>query len=175
MTTTISIPTLQTDHLVLRCPHPSDFEAYAAFRASDRALHVGGPNKRYQSYDILCAIIGHWHLRGYGRWTVADKATQDPLGIVGLMFPDDWPEPEIAWSVYETAEGRGVALEAAKAARAYAYDTLGWTRVISCIAPGNHRSRALAQRMGAVHESTMDHVEIGALEIHRHLSPQELA
>jgi len=175
VTTTLTIPTLQTERLVLRCPEASDFGAYAAFRGSERAIHVGGPCQRYESYDKLCAVVGHWHLRGYGRWTVADKATDAPLGIVGLMFPDDWPEPEIAWSLFEQAEGRGIALEAALASRAYAYDVLGWTRVISCIAPQNHRSRALASRMGAIHESTFDHPDIGPLEIHRHLSPAELA
>ena len=46
-------------------------------------------------------------------------------------------------------EVRGYALEAAIPARAYAYETLGWTEIASCIPDGNHRSIRLAERMGA--------------------------
>ena len=37
--------------------------------------------------------------------------TDAPLGVVGLMFPEGWPEPEIAWSLFDAAEGRGIALD----------------------------------------------------------------
>lgn len=172
--TTILIPTLETERLILRCPRIEDFEAYHAFRSSDRAAHVGGPCKRFQSFDKLGEIIGHWHLRGFGRWLVADRETDEPLGVVGLFHPDDWPEPEIAWSVFEAGEGRGVAYEAAVASRKYAYETLGWDRVISCVGPENLRSLALAQRMGATHEYTLDNEDIGPLQVWRHPGPETL-
>lgn len=173
--TNLNIPTLETASLVLRAPQPSDLPAYTAFCASPRSAPVGGPYTEWKAFDRLCAIIGHWQLHGYGRWLVANKTTDEPLGIVGIMNPPDWPEPEIAWSLFDAAEGRGVAYEAALRTRAYAYDTLGWTRVISCTSPDNTRSIALAKRMGAVHESDFDHPEIGPLHVWRHLSPQELA
>lgn len=168
------IPTVETENLRLRCAEMRDFDAYAAFRASDRAAYVGGPNTRTQAFDKLGEIIGHWHLRGYGRWMVADKHTDEPLGVVGLFFPDDWPEPEIAWSVFETAEGRGVAFEAAMAARDYAYNTLGWTTAISCTEPGNARSQALAERMGATFERKFVTVDGLNLNVYRHPSQAEL-
>ena len=172
--TDIHIPTLTTERLTLRCPKQSDFDAYADFRGSDRAIPVGGPNSRSQSFDKFCEIIGHWHVRGYGRWLIADRNTDQPLGLVGLFNPDDWPEAEIAWSVFEAGEGRGVAYEAALASRAYAYETLGWTRVISRVSPDNTRSVALAIRMGADLEYVYDHEEIGPLHVWRHVSPEAL-
>jgi ribosomal-protein-alanine N-acetyltransferase len=105
---------------------------------------------------------------------IADWETDAPLGVVGLMFPEDWPEPEIAWSVFAAAEGRGIAFEAARFARRYAYDTLGWSTVISCIKPENMRSVALARRMGATYESDYDHPVIGTIQIWRHPSPSEV-
>ena len=69
-----------------------------------------------------------------------------PLGLVGLWFPEGWHEPEIGWILFEGAEGRGIAREAAEAARAHAYGTLGWTTAVSVIHPGNARSIALADR-----------------------------
>lgn len=169
------VPTVETERLILRMPRMSDFDAYASFGASERSKGVGGPFLRSESFERLAAIIGHWHLRGYGRWMVADKAGDRPLGIVGLMYPTGWPEPEVAWSVFDDAEGKGIALEAALAARRFAYDVLGWTRVISCTAPDNVRSVALAKRMGAVYEGDFQHETIGTLNVWRHLSPQELA
>ena len=170
----IEIPTLETERLRMRAPRLDDLDAYAAFRGSDRAVHLGGPYSRAQAFDQLGELLGHWQLRGFGRWMIADKETDAPLGVGGLMDPDDWPEPEIAWTVFGHAEGKGIAYEAALATRAYAYDTLGWTRVVSCISPDNTRSLALARRMGAVHESDYQHETIGTLQVWRHLGPEEL-
>ena len=169
--TTLLIPTIETARLRLRAPEPRDFEAYAAFRASERARILGGPNSRVDAFHMFCGLVGHWHLRGYGRWLVADRQTDEPLGVVGLYYPEGWPEPEIGWSLFHTAEGRGYAFEAAEASRAYAYDVLGWTTVASLIAPSNARSAALARRMGAELESHFQHPTLGPLDIWRHRPP----
>lgn len=174
MTTTLIIPTVETERLRLRAPQWSDFDAFAAFRMSDRTKHLGGACTRTQAFDKLGEIIGHWHLRGYGRWMVADKVTDAPLGVVGCFFPDDWPEPEIAWSVFEGAEGRGIASEAARASLAFAYDTLGWSTAISCTTPENSRSKALAIRMGATREDDFTTRDGMILEVYRHLGPEAL-
>jgi ribosomal-protein-alanine N-acetyltransferase len=171
--TTIHIPTLRTERFILRAPRMSDFDAFAAFRGSARAKGVGGPYGREASHDNLCGIIGHWHLEGYGRWMVTD-ADDRPLGIVGLMNSPEWPEPEIAWSVFEAAEGKSVAYEAALASRDYAYGTLGWTTAISCVLTDNHRSHALAERMGATRDGSFIHPDLGELLIWRHPAPEAL-
>ncbi len=168
------IPALETERFILRCPEFSDFEAFAAFRMSERARGVGGPYTRTESFDQLGEIIGHWHLRGFGRWMVADKASDQPLGVVGLFYPDDWPEPEIAWSVFGNAEGKGIAFEAAIAARDYAFNDLGWTTAISCTMPDNHRSIALAKRMGVVQDADFHHPTYGTMLVWRHLKPEAL-
>jgi ribosomal-protein-alanine N-acetyltransferase len=172
--TTIVIPTLTTERLTLRAPRLDDLDAYAAFRSSARSVGVGGPYPREGAFDKLAAIVGHWQLRGYGRWMVADRDTDIPLGLVGIMYPDDWPEPEIAWSLFDAAEGRGLAYEAALECRRYAYDVLGWETIISCTVPDNVRSIALAERMGAVLDGRYDHSEYGPLDIYRHPSREAL-
>lgn len=171
--TVVRIPTIETPRLVLRAPRAEDFEAYAAFRASERSRIIGGPFTRAQAFEQMAALVGHWHLRGFGRWMVADKATGEALGVVGLFHPDNWPEPEIAWSVFDAAEGRGIAFEAATAARDYAYRTLGWRTAISLIAPENERSIALARRLGAVRDGTHPHEHFGSLDIYRHPAPEQ--
>ncbi|WP_226782859.1 GNAT family N-acetyltransferase [Oceaniglobus trochenteri] len=170
--TTIEIPTLRTERLILRAPKASDLPDYTAFRMSDRTAFLGGPFTEAQAFDQLGEIIGHWHLRGMGRWIVADGETDAPLGIVGFFFPVFWPEPELAWSVFEAGEGRGVAYEAALAARAFAYDSLGLTTLISCVDPLNTRSVALAKRMGGWPEGSFEHPDKGTIHVWRHPGPE---
>ena len=170
--TLLTIPTLETARLRLRAPVLSDFEAYAAFRASPRTEIIGGPYDRMTAWSQLGEIVGHWQLRGYGRWMIADRDSDAPLGITGIFHPEGWPEPELAWSVFDHAEGRGIAGEAALAARDWAYRTLGWTRLISAIGPANTRSRALAERLGCTLENTWEHPRYGAMENWLHPAPE---
>ncbi len=173
MTVAFRIPEIETDRLRLRLPKTSDLDAHIAFRASPRAKGVGGPFDAPSSFHHLESIIGQWQLRGYGRWMVADRDTDEPFGIVGIYHPMDWPEPEIGWSLYENAEGRGIAREAAEVARDYAYNTLGWNRIVSLIMPDNTRSIALAESMGCTNERPFDHPEFGRLDIWVHQSPTD--
>lgn len=166
--TLIEIPTLETERLTLRAPELADLDAFAAFYATERSSMVGGPQDRHDAWRALAGVIGHWHLRGFGRWTVVDRDGRAPLGLVGLHCPEGWPEPEVGWIVYEGAEGRGIAREAAEAARAHAYGALGWRTIISLIDPRNARSIALAERMGARREADHQHVKYGAMGVWRH-------
>lgn len=143
------IPTIETERLILRPNRAEDFEPFAAFYASDRARFRGGVLDRPQAFRQFTAEIGHWSVRGYGFWAVEDKATGAYCGQVGHWNPEGWPAPEVGWLMMAGSEGKGFAYEAALRARAYAYDTLGWTSVVSCITDGNERSIRLAERMGA--------------------------
>ena len=169
------IPVIETPRLRLRAPCRSDYAAFAAFGASPRSKGVGGPFTQAQSFSRFCAVFGHWAVRGYGRWIVADRETDAALGIVGPYFPEGWPDPEIAWTVFEGAEGRGVAFEAAEAARRHAYGVLGWRTAISCIDPANTRSEALARRLGCTREGVYHHPDGFDLVIWRHPAPESLA
>jgi RimJ/RimL family protein N-acetyltransferase len=171
MTTLVTIPTVETANLRLRAPKAADFPAYAAFRGSERARILGGPYAADVAFEQMAALVGHWQVRGFGRWMVADKVTDTPLGVVGPFHPLDWPEPEISWSVFDGAEGRGVAFEAASAARAFAFGTLGWTTAISMIDPANTRSVRLAERLGARPDGVFAHPEYGTMTIWRHPAP----
>lgn len=58
--------------------------------------------------------------------------------------------------------------------RSYAYETLGWSTVISLIGTANRRSIALAKRMDARLDGTFRHDIYGDMLIYRHPTPQEL-
>lgn len=175
MTPEFRIPELETERLRLRLPRMDDFETFAAFRASERSNGVGGPYDRATSFHHLAGIVGQWQLRGYGRWLVADKTTDEPYGIAGIYHPEDWPEPELGWSIFAPAEGRGMAHEAARATRDFVYRTLGWDRIVSLITDGNARSIRLAERMGCTRTGVFKHHHLGKLNIWLHPKPEALA
>ena len=116
---------------------------------------IGSPLTHWQTWRMLAAYIGHWQLRGYGPYAVVDDSSDATIGIVGLWFPGDWPEPEIKWSLVRRVWGRGFATEAARGVRDMAARELGWTRLISLILPENERSKGVALRLGGVHERTI--------------------
>ena len=164
------IPVLHTERLRLRAPEMADFEPYAAFLASDRAIHERGPMDERAAWREFCASLACWSLRGFGGWSVTDRAAGGYLGEVGLFQPVEYPEPEIGWMVVPQAEGRGVAHEAALAVRAWAYEKLGLKTLVSYIDPANDRSIQLAKRLGAVLDPDAPGPDAGDL-VFRHPGP----
>lgn len=167
-------PVIETERLLMRPNREEDFEAFAAFYASDRARLRGGIKTRWQAWMQFAAEIGHWSLRNYGFWAVEEKATGMYCGQVGLWNPEGWPEPEVGWMLVAEAEGRGIAFEAALRARDYAYHTLNWTRLASCISQGNERSIRLADRMGATFDRRVPYKGIPDHLVYLHPTPDLL-
>jgi len=145
----IGIPVLETERLILRGPVENDFEAFAAFGASERARWVGGPYPRFRSWGAFLGGLGHWVLRGFGMWMLEHRASGGVAGRIGMILHDGWDEPELGWHIYDGFEGQGLALEGALAARDHAARHQGLDRVISYIDPANTRSLRLAERLGA--------------------------
>ena len=167
-----SIPTLTTERLTLRAPAEADFPAALAFNASPRSVFVGGPAPRAQVWRGLLANIGHWALRGYGFYSV-DTRDGDFAGRVGVIYHDGWDAPELAWHLFDGFEGKGYAHEAAKAARADYHARISDRPLISYIEVTNTRSEALALRLGAVLETTLND-DKGHHHIYRHPRPEAL-
>lgn len=172
--TAFTIPTLETERLIMRAPQESDFDAERDFFASDASRFVGGPKKPHETWRSLAMLAGHWMLRGYGFWALQDKDSGTYHGRVGLWFPHGWYEREIGWTLMPCAWGKGYATEAALAARAHAYDVLGWETAISQIDPANEASKAVARRLGARFETLYEDPTYGSIEIWRHLAPADL-
>ncbi|RLL64731.1 GNAT family N-acetyltransferase [Paenirhodobacter hankyongi] len=174
MTILLDIPVIETERLVLRAPGTDDLPAMYDFYDSERSRFVGGPCSHEQAWRSLAMEIGHWALRGYGRWSVVEKASGEIVGMVGIFNPEGWFGPEIGWDLYTGFEGRGYATEAGRAARAYAYDTLGMSSVVSLTRLANEQSARVAQRLGAVLEGTFQHERHGMMNVWRHPSAAQL-
>lgn len=165
-------PVLETPRLILRGPEPRDIEPTIAFLLDrDRADGFGSAPNRSEAWRWFVLNVGHWHLRGYGYFVIEMKETGETAGLAGIWNPEGWPEPELGWVVFEGFEGRGIAYEAAHRARRYAYEDLGFTTLTSNIVPGNARSIALAERLGAWFERAYENVHMGRDLLYRHPGP----
>ncbi|OZA08106.1 MAG: hypothetical protein B7Y02_12965 [Rhodobacterales bacterium 17-64-5] len=169
--TQAGIPTLTTPRLTLRGPKASDAAALAAFMVSPRAQGIGGPYPDDSASEWLDWQRENWATFGRGLWIVALRDQDCPIGRIGLLDHADWPEPELAWLLFDGFEGHGYAQEAACAVRTYAAETLRLPPLFSFIEPGNRRSLALARRLGATAERdvTVDGV---SLTVYRHPAPE---
>jgi RimJ/RimL family protein N-acetyltransferase len=143
---------IETERLILREIDPErDFEGWARTMADERTVRFMGGHvqDRALAWRNMASIIGHWVIRGYGFFSVENKETGEWLGRVGPWYPEGWPEPEIGWTISPEHWGHGYATEAARASLAYAFETLGWSRVIHVILTGNERSIAVAKKLGS--------------------------
>jgi RimJ/RimL family protein N-acetyltransferase len=143
-------PTLVTHRLILRPPEPVDFEPWAAMMQEEEvARHLGGLAARPVVWRSMATMIGAWTLRGFSNFSVIDRASGEWLGRLGPWQPEGWPGTEIGWALKRASWGKGLAYEGARACMNWAFEELGWTEVIHCIAAGNDRSIRLAERLGA--------------------------
>jgi len=141
-------PVITTPRLRLRPHRMDDMEAFWAFYQTPRAGYIGAPKDRTHLFYGLSSEVVAWDWMGHGAWAV-DTAEGDFIGQVAITHPPHFPEREIGWTLFETAEGKGFASEAATAALGWAWEQ-GFDTLVSYITPENTRSRALAERLGAV-------------------------
>jgi RimJ/RimL family protein N-acetyltransferase len=160
------IPILETERLVLRALGAADFPAWAEMYADPEFASGLGHPEGIQAEDAWRALamhIGHWTLRGFGMWAVAERSAPAKLiGRIGFHQPEGWPDFELGWAIAHPHWGRGYATEAARAALAHGFDVLRRARVISVIRPSNTRSVAVAKRLG---ERIVDRVELHGQDV----------
>ena len=101
-------------------------------------------------------MTGHWDRHGFGPWALEslEPASRGQfIGFAGLAFVPPFlaaagPAPELGWRLDPDYWGRGLATEAATAARDDAFTRLALPEVISVIHPGNARSQRVAAKLG---------------------------
>jgi RimJ/RimL family protein N-acetyltransferase len=157
-----TIPTLTAERFVLRGFRESDVHDVAALHGDDEVVHFlsstgkGDPSLR-AAWEYIASQLGHWSMRGYGKWALADRATDKLIGRVGYFdMPYEWPGCELGWTIAREIWGKGYASESARLALDWAFETLDKDEIVSMIHPDNKRSIAVAERLGQKVVRTFD-------------------
>ncbi|MEW7009688.1 MULTISPECIES: GNAT family N-acetyltransferase [unclassified Lentilitoribacter] len=174
MATTFTIPTIETERLILRAWREDDLDNFVDFWAdAEQTKYVGGTRQRTEIWRAMSGANGGWSMRGCGMMAVESKETGELVGNAGLHFPEGWPEREVGWIILPQHQRKGYASEAAIGALKYAYLDLGWQSAVSLIDKGNIASEGVAKKLGAHMEQKDVSVTDFVSNIWRHLPPEE--
>ncbi len=148
---------LRTARLILRRWQPSDALEMAAINGDQEvARYLNGPTDSLAIAAFYAQMLAHWERHGFGLWALESTEPASAgrfVGFAGLAHVPSFlsaagPSPELGWRLAPSAWGRGLATEAAAAARDDAFERLGLPELISIIHPRNVRSQRVAQKVG---------------------------
>jgi ribosomal-protein-alanine N-acetyltransferase len=145
--------TLSSGRICLRRWRDEDREAFAAMN-SDRRVMEFFPSRlsRVESDALADRIQEHFREQGFGLWAIEIPDVAPFIGFAGLTVPRFsarfTPCVEVGWRLAFEHWGRGYATEAARVALAYGFGSLALSEVVSFTSTGNHRSRAVMERLG---------------------------
>lgn len=144
--------TIKTERLILRPIDPErDFAAWARTMGDAQTVRYlwGKPLDEADAWRNMAMVMGHWQIRGYGFFSLEDRATGEWVGRVGPWNPHGWPQPEVGWTISPDHLRKGYAVEAGRASIDYAFGELGWKRVAHVILEGNEASIGVATKLGS--------------------------
>lgn len=170
-------PVLVTARLRLRVPQARDLAPLTAFWSSERSRLMAGPQSPAMTRESFDDLMDQWRRFGFGLFHVTHADSDAAVGAIGPWFPASHPEPELGWSLWRAEdEGRGLAFEAAVAARDWFFAATHWPTAVSHTDPDNHRSHRLCERLGAVVDPLARH-SYGdqPTRTYRHVAPRRAA
>ncbi|UWQ32178.1 GNAT family N-acetyltransferase [Leisingera sp. M527] len=150
------IPTLKTERLLLRAPTFDDWPDFWDLMKSERSVYMGGPFSAVHAWGDFCQGIAQWQMFGFGSLSIEVISTNQCVGRVEINYGPRCPEPELGWQVFDSAEGKGYAFEAATEMRRWAFEEREMQTLVSYIDPRNQRSQGLAERLGAALDETAE-------------------
>jgi RimJ/RimL family protein N-acetyltransferase len=144
------VPILETERLILREFRQDDFPVYEKLAADiDVMRYLGGKTmNQVEAWRHMAFMVGHWTLRGYGYFALAEKATGEFIGRAGFTNPTGWPGFELGWTIAPWRQRQGFAFEAAQRLLRFAFEDLDKEHVISLIHRDNIPSQRVAEKLG---------------------------
>jgi RimJ/RimL family protein N-acetyltransferase len=149
------INSVETARLLLRLPELADAQALMGILWDPEVVEQKQVTLREPPGGLDLALkntsnmLRQWELRGYGQWSVIEKATGHVIGVVGFYHPQgQWPGVDLGWVIHRSRWGHGFATEAATAALGWVWEYTQIDRIVSLIAPDDLRSIRIATKIG---------------------------
>jgi RimJ/RimL family protein N-acetyltransferase len=142
---------LETERLRLRRFREDDLDTLARWHADPRFMrYLGRPSlTREESAASLRRYDRHWREHGFGLLAVDDRESEALIGRSGVQYHRQWADdPEVGWGLDPDWWGRGLATEAGAACVRWAFDVLGYPRLVSICTPENLPSRRVMEKLG---------------------------
>jgi RimJ/RimL family protein N-acetyltransferase len=141
--------------------HAAGLAIVNADREVMRFLNDGTALTRVESGFVSDRVLEHWKTYGFGLWAVVEKDGGRMVGFAGLCHPLWFPEyaaaVEVGWRLRRDAWGLGYATEAGREALRVGLEERGLRKVLAFIHPDNHRSSAVAERLGMTRHERVPH------------------
>ena len=144
---------LETERLVLRPFREDDLDTLAVLFANRDFMRFSSSENGYtreQTAFVLGKFIG-WNLASVpSQFAVIWRENEELIGYCGFLHQilDGERLIEIGYRIDPRYWNRGIATEAARAVRDYAFRDLHLEHVVSFIHPDNHASRRVAEKNG---------------------------
>lgn len=148
---------LETQRLSLRHFIPGDAKAMEGIFCDPEVMYYEDVESPEWVRGWLKRMIEeHYPTWGFGMWALEEKVSGEVVGYCGLSrFPDRCRphEAELGYRLVRNRWGRGLATEAARPTCEFGLKTLGLSRVVAIIDPGNTASVRIAQKLAMRYQS----------------------
>ncbi len=141
--------TLTTARLSLLPPGREHLPDLIRLKADERVFGfmLHGTRSPERTKEELEDDMEFWLVRGYGTWSVFERATGEFLGIAGLMERPDGRGVALRFALWPECRGKGYAREAAAAALEFGHRA-GLKRIIAVARESNMASRGVLADIG---------------------------
>jgi ribosomal-protein-alanine N-acetyltransferase len=146
------VDVVETDRLSLR-PFTEDDAAFVLGLLNEPSFISNIGDRGVRTIEDARGYIVNGPLASYGRfgfglYVVELKAPAIPIGICGILWREQLPDPDLGFAFLPAYWSQGYGLESATAVRDYARATLGLRRLLAIVNPANEPSIRLLEKLG---------------------------
>jgi RimJ/RimL family protein N-acetyltransferase len=100
------------------------------------------------NFYILNGPVASYAKNGFGLYLVKLKATDESIGMCGLIKRDTLEDVDIGYAYLPKFWSKGYAVEAAQAVKEYAKNVIGLNRIVAIVDPENAGSIRVLEKIG---------------------------
>ena len=163
---------LETERLIIREHVLSDAPFFFELNSNYNVVKYTGDvafNNLEEAENIVRYVMNQYKKIGYGRWLVAEKKTNNPIGWCGLKYHADTKETDIGYRLLESAWGKGYATESAKACIDYGFKHFHLNHIVGNAMKENTASIQVLKKLGMTYltDTLIDDIPSVTYEIHK--------